>query len=424
MKVFLVAVPLFDPMMAVAAYRMCDRSAENPLDARSDFRGMREVMLSPGLDLVQMIGLEAFAGDKPLFVDVNGLQLLSGMPTRVDINLDQMVCVLPSKTPVAEDVSEKCAELHDKGYHFAMDGYPGEGTDNPLLQYLDYIILDCKDPQFSIQLKTMNREMRRMRIIISNVPDMDAFHMLSSRNSALFTGDFFKQPITEGLRDLSPLKINALQLLKRVSEEDFELSEITRIIARDPALTLSLLRFINSGAVGLSRQVDSIENAVAILGQLEVRRWATVAISVSLAEDRPTEITRVSMIRAKFAENLAPAFDLFDVRYSLFLTGLFSLLDIIVQKPMSEAISDLAVDDIVKDALVEKKGTLYKVMELIDAYEHADWDRASIIMIRNNTNINVVSAAFIDALVWYNKLLVAINREANSAEPEPAEEEA
>lgn len=412
MKVFLVAVPLFNGDMEVAAYRLLDRSAEEgPLSIKGDFRSTREIMLSPGLDLVQMIGIEPFAADKPLFVDVNHLQLLSGMPTRVDLDPAQMVCVLPAATPESEELVNKCALLKSQGYRFAMDGYPPRGQQNAYLHYLNYVILDCKNPQFSIQIKQMQRELDDKHIVVGNVPDMEAFRMLSFRSHSLYTGDFYSAPVTAGASKISPLKINTLQLLKRVSEDDFELTDITKIIARDPALTISLLRFINSSAVGLSREVDSIQNAVAIMGQAEVRRWATVAISVSLAEDRPGEITKLSMIRAKFAENLAPAFGLFDVRYSLFLTGLFSLLDIILQKPMDQAIKEVAVDPHVREALVERTGSLHKVMELIYAYEHADWDRVSIIMIRNNTNINVVSGAFVDALLWYNKLLVAIEKE-------------
>ncbi len=414
MKTFLVTVPLFDKNMAVAAYRMCDRSAENPLDTRKDFRGMREVLLSPGLDLVENIGLEPFSDGKPLFVDINHYQLLTGMPARLDLDISKMVGVLSHHTPQENETVYRCADLYDCGYRFAMEGFPEGGAENRFLPYLDYIILSCKDPLFSLRLKSMQRILPKQQVILCHVPDMDAFYTLSSRGEALFTGDFFTQPVTKGLPSISPIKINTLQLLRRVSEEDFELRDITKIIAHDPALTVSLLRFINSAAVGLSHRVDSIENAVAILGQLEVRRWATVAISVSLAEDRPSEVTRASMIRAKFAENLAPAFNLFDMRYSLFLTGLFSMLDIILQKPMAEAVAEVALNPTVQQALVEKTGPFCGLMELIFAYEHADWDRASILMIQNNTNIGVVSAAFLDALVWFNRLLISIRSEGQA----------
>jgi EAL and modified HD-GYP domain-containing signal transduction protein len=148
---------------------------------------------------------------------------------------------------------------------------------------------------------------------------------------------------------------------------------------------------------------------VAILGQKEVRRWATVAISVSLAEDRPGEITKLSLVRAKFAENLALAFELGIFQSNLFMAGLFSLLDVVLEKPMAEAVKEVAVDDRVKKALVDKTGELYTVLDLIYTYERADWDKVSIIGIRNNVDMEMVIQAFLDALVWYNQLLASID---------------
>jgi EAL and modified HD-GYP domain-containing signal transduction protein len=165
-----------------------------------------------------------------------------------------------------------------------------------------------------------------------------------------------------------------------------------------------------------SRSVDSIRNAVAILGQKEVRKWATVAISVGIGEDRPSEITKLSLIRAKFAENLAPAFDMAAKSGSLFISGLFSLLDVILERPMREAIKEVAADDEVRDALVDHQGKISEVLKLIFAYERADWHHASINMVTNGVDIEVLTQAFLDSLYWYRQLLDAIDEEADALE--------
>ncbi len=245
--------------------------------------------------------------------------------------------------------------------------------------------------------------------MIYNVPSMDAYSGLKYDKHALFTGDFYSQPITKGRAVISPIKVNALHLLSQVNQEDFDLTDIVRIIERAPYFTISLLKFMNSVTADPEKQVESIRQAVAILGQKEVRQWAAVALSVTLAEDRPSEITKLSLVRAKFAENIAGAFDLGVFQSNLFITGLFSLLDVILEKPMDEALKEVAVDHRVRRALVDKEGLFYPVMEMIYAYERADWDRTSILMIQKNTDIDHVSKAFLDALVWYNQLLAAID---------------
>ena len=411
MKLFIVAVPLFDSDMAVQAYHLCDRSGETAIGLHSaDFRRMSESLTSPGLDLVEKIGVEPFAVDKPLLVDVNALQLLTGFPTRMDIEPGKLICTLPGDTSPDNAILERCQALRDQGYSLALDGFPAEGIMSRLLHLVDYVILDYTDKYFDTWYR-LAEKLGHIHVAVSAVPDRATFEELRENKQALFTGNFYSQPITEGAVELTPVKVNALQLLNQVNTSDFELQDIARIIERDPYLTISLLKFINRGALRRANKVDSIMSAVAILGQREVRRWATVAISVSLAEDRPGEITKLSLVRAKFAENLATAFELGVFQPSLFMVGLFSLLDVILQKPMHAAIAEVSVDNRVRQALVDRAGDLHPVMELIYAYEKADWDTVSIMLIRNGIPVEMLNRAFVDAMVWYHQLLSSIDEE-------------
>lgn len=421
MKAFVVAIPLFDPAMVVQAYRLCDRSGDSVLDVTKGHSRMAGVFSSPGLDLIQKVGPEAFAADKPLFASINRFQLETGMPMNLHIPPEKVICLLPSDLPHEEPIFTKLSALQNMGYKLALDGFPYGGSASPLLPYVSYVALDYTHSLFSIHYKGVIDGMKDVTAVIMNIPDTETYEKLSASNpQALFTGAFYNRPITKGISEISPIKVNALQLLRNVNEPDFELSDIVKIIERDPSLSISLLRFINSNAVGLKRKVDSIASAVAILGQNEVRRWATVALSVGLGEDRPGEITRISLVRAKFAENLAGSFELGVFQNSLFITGLFSLLDVILQKPMDEAIREVAVDDRVRKALVDHEGDLVPVMDLIYAYERADWDEANKIMIRNGIGVEAVSGAFVDALVWYDQLLATID-DSGDAEGEAAD---
>lgn len=415
MKLFIVATPLFDASMTVEAYRMCDQSGDKALSIKNDFRGKVEALQSPGLDLLGKIGIEPLALDKPLFVDINRIQLMKGSPTQLrTIPPERLVCVLPGGLPADADLLERCQNLKGLGYSIALENFPLAGIESPYFVYADYLIVKYRDPRYKDIVKTMTYEHPNVRLVVADLPDDESYQKVTKDRDtrrALVGGAFYSRPITKGVIQVNPLKVNALQLLREVNLPDFELADISDIIGRDPALTISLLRFINSSASGLSRRVDSIQQAVAIMGQQEVRRWGTIAISVNLAEDRPGEVTRLSLIRAKFAENLAGAFELGVFQNQLFMAGLFSLLDVILRKPMEMAIKEVAVDDKVRQALVEHSGELYPVLELIYAYEHASWDQVSILMIRHNTDIDTVSTAFVDALKWYTLLLTSIDEQ-------------
>jgi len=416
MKTFIVAIPFFDSDMSVRAYRLSSRSGKKLIGMMVEELSMSDAVLSPGLDLIKTLGVEPLTGGCPLFVDINEFQLLMRIPIVLDINPEHLVCVLKKSINPDSAVLEKCGELKELGFKIAIDGLPDGLTGNPLFEHLDYIILDIRDYTIDEKFTATVKALAKLKqIVLSYIPDMDKFNTLVGLQNTLYCGGFFSEPITKGVSKISPVKINALTLLKRLNEEDFDLGDIADTIGRDPALSISLLRFINTV---MPREIESIRNAVAILGQKEVKRWATAAISIQLADDKPNEITKLSLIRARFAENLSKAFSMGVYSSSLFMLGLFSLLDVILERPMEAAVKEVALDENVRAALVDKAGELYKVLEFIHAYEHANWDEIAMFMVRYELQLDDVTTAFVDALVWYKALLDAIavdNEEENKA---------
>ena len=87
-----------------------------------------------------------------------------------------------------------------------------------------------------------------------------------------------------------------------------------------------------------------------------------------------------------------------------------SLLDVILQKPIEEALKEVAVEERVRRALIQKEGNLYTILDFIYTYERADWDKCSIIMIQNDVKFEAVSRAFLEATLWYHQLLSTLDQ--------------
>ena len=425
MRFFIGSVPFFDANMTVHAYQMRTQDGDKLLGTAEDHRMLGGELLAPELEFVKEIGIQPFAGDNVFFVKISRYQLLIGMPLSLQIPPDNLVCVIEKDTLVDNAAYAKLGILKRKGYRLAIAGFPRAISMDTAIKVFDYVLLSCNDENFNSDLKEIRPYIFKTKLVITDVPDMESFNKYSGARGVLLSGNFYSQPITKGVVDISPLKVNALHLLGQINDESFDLGEAASIIERDPALSISLLRFINAMNHDRSRKIDSIRNAVAILGQKEVKKWASIAISVGMGEDRPSEITRLSLIRAKFAENLASAFEMAIKSGSLFISGLFSLLDVILQMPLERAIDEVAASSEIRDALIENKGQLGEVMKLIFAYEHADWHNASLIMVRNGIDIEELTQAFLDSLHWYRQLLDAIEDEGedgSGAIPRDAEE--
>ena len=409
MKTLIVAIPFFDSNMSVEAYRLCSRSGQKLLGMMDDYIAPWDAVLSPGLDLIKSLGVEPLSGECPLFVDINEYHLLMGVPLTLGIAPEKLVCVLPNNIRPDDNVQNRCRELRENGFSIAVDGFLEGHTSNPLFELIDCIIVDTYDFKADIKFTNGIEALAKIkRVVLSNIPDMNKFNDLAGIPNTLYSGGFYSQPITKGKIEISPVKINALTLLRQINEEDFDLSDIAGTIEHDPSLSISLLRFINTV---MPRKINSIRNAVAILGQKEVKRWANAALSIQLAEDRPSEITKLSLIRARFAENLAKCFEMGVFAPGLFLTGLFSMLDVILEKPMEAAVKEVALDERVREALVDKAGDFYKILDFMYAYEHANWDLVAIKMVQNNLELEEIIEAFIEALVWYKTLLDTIGNE-------------
>ena len=421
-RFFISSVPFFDAEMVVHAYRMITHDGDKLMGAAEDFRMLSGELLAPALEFVKKIGFEPFAGNNSFFVDISKYQLLVGMPLSLNIPPDNLVCIINSDMLYDNAVYSKLGVLKRKGYQLAIENIPQAISIETAIKFFDFILLDYSAPGFNEALKAIRPYIFKTRLVITNVPDMESYKKLAGARGVLLSGNFYSQPIAKGVAEISPLKINALRLLKEINDENFELGTAATTIERDAALSISLLRFINAMNPDRSRKIDSIRNAVAILGQREVKKWANVAISLSIGEDRPSEITRLSLIRAKFAENLAPAFDMTIKSGSLFISGLFSLLDLILQMPLPQAIEEVAVEDEIRSALIDRKGRIFEILSLIYAYERADWHDASIIMVRNNIDIEVLTSAFINSLYWFRQLLDAIDDEADAREKLDARE--
>lgn len=408
MSMLIVPEPLFDSEMSVEAYRLCSHDG-NKIFNVENLGVVDDIFTNPGLEMVNNIGIEPFTGGKHLFVDISHMQLMAGIPFNMKLEPEMLVCTIPSEVFTHKEDSVVIGKLIENGYTIAVNGCPSAGT--PYMEYVKYIVLDYRNSQFSSLYYNSKRIYPKAKTIIYNIPDRDVYNDLKKDPGAYFAGSFYSKPITKGKAQLSPVKVNLLHLLSNVNQEDFDLTDIVRTIERDPYLAISLLKFINSGANGMKRKVESIQQAIAILGQKAVRQWATVALSINLAEDRPSEITKLALTRAKFAEELACSFELGVLQSDLFIAGLFSLLDVMLEKPMAEAINEVAVDERIKEVLVDKKGPFAPVMALVYAYERAEWDKATILMIQNNVDMESVRNAYLNALKWYRRLLQSIDEE-------------
>lgn len=319
--------------------------------------------------------------------------------------LGRLVLLFDNSVTNTPDYQGRFKELKQKGYKLAIRKLPVVEFENykEILSLMDYIILDNKKVNVSKAKIYFAHQYPNIKICVGNIQKQEIFDDIRmDRAFYLFEGAFYRIPVTKGQTEVEPLKVNYLELMNIVNDVDFELTKAADVIGRDTALVVSLLEMVNRTAV--KSEVTSIRHAAALLGQRELKKWINTVITKELCADRPNEITRVSLLRAKFMECLAPSFGLGMKASELFLMGLFSVLDIILNRPMEEALDKVNVSKDIREALLNHQGEFADIYEFMTAYENADWQEVSRMQILKNIDNNAVFKAYIEAVCWYKEM--------------------
>ena len=399
-------IPFFDKEMKVSAYSLFSQKENyllNPeLQGLAVFDGSGRI---DGLDIIQNVGIDTLSPDSKVFLPIGPINIFVDIESQSADMKDRLVLLCDKSIENRDDYKKRLRQLKDSGYQLAMMKLPVAEFENykDILDTMDYIILDCKKVDVMKAKIYFSHQYPNIKICVGNVENQEMFDKLKGDDTFhLFEGNFYRIPVTKGETEIEPLKVNYLELMKIVNDADYELTQAADIIGRDTALVLSLLEMVNR--IAINSEVTSIRHAAAILGQRELKKWINTVITKELCVDRPNEITRVSLLRAKFAECLAPAFGLAIKASELFLMGLFSVLDIILNVSLTEALSRVNVTKEISEALINHKGELADVYDFIIAYESADWQEVGRLLIVKGIDTNTIYKAYTEAVTWYKDM--------------------
>ncbi|MCL2873828.1 MAG: HDOD domain-containing protein [Defluviitaleaceae bacterium] len=403
MKLFIIPKPVLNNQMEVIAYcfrykRVNANFFEQPMYAFDD-------AASPlCLSLLNSVGLEGFTNGIQTFVPINKLSLLTDIENQCSEPPEKIIFLLSKDIPTEDVFLDSIKRLKGLGFRFAFENIKDYSGLDSVLELCDFLFLSLDMNGYNETAANISHKYGNLKLVLTDVDDMKSFDEVKYTKFSLFEGKFFCVPTTKEYNTISPIKVNSIQLINTIRDEDFDIGDIAKVVGQDPSLSIALMKFVNSPYLGLNQQIKTIQHAVAMLGQKEVRKWVTTATAEMLASDKPDEITKLSLMRAKLAENLAPSFEMAIHAPSLFLMGLFSILDAVLEMPMVEALKIINVSDEIQKALVSLEGKYAKVLELIYKYETADWNDVYRLTVLHNIDAADVFSAYMDAVNWYKSI--------------------
>ncbi len=331
--------------------------------------------------------------------------LLSGAA----FTLPPELCVIELLESIKPDpeVLAVCDELRRAGYGIALDDYMGQPDFGPLLARADIVKVDILNRQPAHVIRVFNQLKPFGCALLAEKVENRKIHELCHRlGFDLFQGFFFARPELIPGKKLSASEASKLRLLGEMNREFYDLRALAGIIARDISISYRLLRYINSVHFSRPYRVDSIQQALNLLGQRQLSQWLRVTVLSDLDAGRRTKVTATSAVqRARFLETLALRLRAPLAPETMFILGLFSLLDALLGMPMAEALEDLPLDEEVKRTLLGEKTQAREWLDFVERFERADWKSVLETLHGKGISSEVISKLYIDAMTWTKEVL-------------------
>lgn len=397
-KVFVSRQPVLDRSGRVFGYDLRHQQADRGVqpDRRSADQATAEILT----DALLAIGLDVLTNGRRAFVRVSQRFLLEGVPST--LQPDRVVLELGGEVDALNaDVIHTCEQLRASGYALALD-HDASTRLSPLLPMASFIRVD-----FSRIANAADRQRlfpaglpAHVAGIAAHVEHGDHLAQAIAEGFTYFHGFYFGRPVIKSGTTVPPHQVAQLRLLAALNDPDLSAAKLEELVKPDPAMCYRILRAVNSAGSTTQATVQSIGEALVLLGRDTIRRWASLWTLASLGQDAHSELLAIACVRARTCELVAGKIGGSDVGAAGFLTGMCSLLDSILGQPMSTVVELLPLPPDVKQALLGQENLQRHVFDAVFAYEWGDWDRAAELAEAAGTNPATLAQAYGAALSW------------------------
>ncbi|NWH05886.1 EAL and HDOD domain-containing protein [Desulfobacter latus] len=340
--------------------------------------------------------------------------ILGGKPGLINFTRDLLLKQTPLLFPkehiiieILEDIEpepeiiDALKTFKSQGFRIALDDFVYDQKFSEMIHLCDMIKfdimatpLDTLGPIFS----TLGHELKHITLLCEKVETHEEFEQAQAMGFQLFQGYFFSKPEVITHKSMAPNQGTNLKLLNEVSKQEPNLDVIKDMIKNDMAISFKLLTFINSAYFKRRTAVDTIKDAITFLGLRELKKFISVAVVSNMNPEKPNELIRFSVIKARMCEQCAHIIKARFTPEELFTVGLFSTMDAILDMPMADILEKITLSEKIKDALLGKDRLFRQLNELITNFEQGQWGHTRFQADKDSQLIQKLPAFYMDAL--------------------------
>ena len=386
--VFVGRQPIYDNKLQVVGYEMLFHQYDA---GQAEFVEYDYVSSRVMMNTFVEVGVERLVGNGLAFVHFDRSMFEDGKQSSA--KYPRIVAVIKDNESSDKNVLKTANELSKLGYQIALDDVSDTKLNRSFLKHIDFVRLNVHGIEAD-ELQEYVSAVKKLSVktVAQNIETLDMYDKCRELGFDYFHGLFLSRPNIASGSKLPASRLAILRLLAKLHEPDIEFSDLDEIVQNDVALSYRILRVINSVFYTKTKKIESIHQALVLLGIKRIKDWVSM-LALSKAADKPQDLVLTALERAKMCELIA----LREYHKETgFIIGLFSLIDALLDMPLEEIVSSLPLSDEIQAALINHEGKLGEVLECAIAYQQGKWE----IALDTGLNPDIVREAFLESLDW------------------------
>ena len=388
---FVARQPILDRSQNVFGYELLFRNG-----VEDYFNADPELAARSTLDSSLLYGINTICDKRRAFLNCTCEVLFKDLITLLPPH--QTVAEILETVEPEDRVIAACKRLKAAGYLIALDDFAPNDPRIPLVEFADIIKVDIRATRPEERAGMMRRfSSPTCKMLAEKLETPHEYRQARDMGFVYFQGYFFCRPEVVIGREVPASRLHYIRLLEMVSRREMDMRELEGMLKKEASICYRLLRYLNSPLFGFVLEIKSIRHAIAILGEREMRRWIRLVVTVGAAEQRCSELVLMGLARARFCELLS---DRLQSNTDLFLMGLLSVMDAILEVSMDVLLEQLPVERETKTALLGQKSSLRPLYQLMLAQESGEWSQSSALAKQLQLSDEEVASAWWQALQW------------------------
>jgi c-di-GMP-related signal transduction protein len=349
------------------------------------------------LSTSMLIGLDVLCDGRRAFINVTRDVLLKDYITLLPSS--QTVVEILETVPPDDVVRAACQRLKEGGYQIALDDFTVDDPRESLTDLADIIKVDLRAiaPEQAAELVKRHGPWR-CRMLAEKVETREEFVAAKKAGFVYFQGYFFRRPEMLSTHEIPANQLNYLRMWQAVARPELDIREVEQVIKGEASLCYRLLRYLNSAAFGFGTEIHSVRHALSLLGEREVRRWIRLVATLGAGQNKSSDLVLSALVRGRFCELLSPTVGAGDS--DLFLMGLLSVMDAILEIPMARVLENVPVDQESKAVLLGGASRLRPFYQLMLAQESGEWETARELAGQLHLSESDVAEKYWEAMQW------------------------